>query len=183
MSPLRRLTPADRETAFRVPDPEPRRRTLAVVAAAAGVAVVLSVTVAALIFTKHESVHRAQIRDADVLAFVKSFVTNYTSPDPFHANDYANSVLAQGTGKFAKAFDESIDGIVIQVAQAERGFGAVQEIGIERWNDDASVDVIAVAMMTTKMPDGKPIESPSRWVVTATKEGEQWKVSDLKQVI
>jgi Mce-associated membrane protein len=183
MSPLRRLDPADREMAFRIPDPEPRRRALVVVAAAAAVAVVSSVTVATLVFTKHESVHRGQIRDADALAFVKSFVTNYTSPDPYHANDYANSVLAQGTGKFAKAFDESIDGIVIQVAQAERGIGAVQEIGIERWNSDASVAVIAVAMMTTKMPDGKAIESVSRWVVTATKEGEQWKVSNLKQVI
>jgi Mce-associated membrane protein len=183
MSPLRRITPADRETIFGVPDQEPGRRALTLAAAAAAVAVVSSVTVASLFFVKHESVHRAQIRDADALAFVKSFITNYTSPDPFHANDYANSVLAQGTGKFAKAFDESIDGIVIQVAQAERGFGAVQEIGIERWNSDASVDVIAVAMMTTKLPDGKPVESPSRWVVTATKEGEQWKVSDLKQVI
>jgi Mce-associated membrane protein len=59
----------------------------------------------------------------------------------------------------------------------------VQEIGIERWNSDGSADVIAVAMMTTKMPDGKTYESPSRWVVTATREGERWKVSDLKQVI
>jgi len=37
--------------------------------------------------------------------------------------------------------------------------------------------------MTTKMPDGKSIESASRWAITATKEGEQWKVSNLKQVI
>jgi Mce-associated membrane protein len=59
----------------------------------------------------------------------------------------------------------------------------VQELGIERWNTDGSADVVAVAMMTTRMPDGKSVESSSRWVVTATKEGEQWKVSNLIQVI
>ena len=182
MSPVRRLGPADPVT-FRMPEPKPHRRTLALVASVAVVTVLACLTVATLVFAKHHTVHRAQIRDADVLAFVKSFITNYTSPDPFHANDYAKSVLAEGTGKFAAAYDKSMDTIVIQVAQAERGFGAVQEIGVERWNSDASADVIAVVMMTTKMPDGKTYESPSRWVVTAAKEGEQWKVSDLKQVI
>jgi Mce-associated membrane protein len=33
------------------------------------------------------------------------------------------------------------------------------------------------------MPDGKTIASGSRWVVTAIKEGEQWKISNLLQVI
>ena len=92
-------------------------------------------------------------------------------------------MLAKGTGVFAEDFEKNINAVVIQVAQAERGFGAVQEIGIERWNSDGSADVVAVAMMTTKMPDGKSIESASRWAITATKEGEQWKVSNLKQVI
>jgi len=182
MSPVRRVEPAD-STTLRMPDRPPRDPVLAIVAPVAAVAVVASVTAAGLIFAEHQSTHRAQIRDAEVLDFVRSFVIGYTSPDPYHANDYANAVLAQGTGKFAKSFDESMDTIVVQVAQAERGFGTVQEIGIERWNADASADVVAVAMMTTKMPDGKAIESASRWVVTATREGGQWKVSDLKQVI
>ena len=42
---------------------------------------------------------------------------------------------------------------------------------------------VAVTTMTTTMPDGKKIETGSRWVVTAIKEGEQWKVSDLIQVL
>ena len=182
MSPLRRVEPAD-PVNFRMPEPKPRHRALALASSVAVVAVLACVMVAALVFARHHTVYRTQIRDADVVDFVKSFVTNYTSPDPFHANDYAKSVLAQGTGKFATAYDKSMDTIVIQVAQSERGFGAVQEIGIERWNSDDSADVIAVAMMTTKMPDGKTYESPSRWLVTTIREGEQWKVSDLKQVI
>ena len=182
MSPLRRLESADVET-FRMPDPQPRHRMLAWVAALASIAVFGSAMLAAVVFAKHDTVHRAQIRDADVLEFVRSFVTNYTSPDPFNANDYANSVLAKGTGQFAKDFEKNMNAVVIQVAQAERGFGNVQQLGIERWNTDGSADVVAVAMMSTKMPDGKTIESGSRWVVTATKEGEQWKVSNLIQVI
>ena len=181
MSPRRRYEPDT--PALQLPEPEPRYRMLALVAASAGVVVITGVTVAALIFAKHDTVQRAQIRDADVLDFTRSFITNYTSPDPFRANDYANSVLAKGTGVFAEDFEKNINAVVIQVAQAERGFGAVQEIGIERWNSDGSADVVAVAMMTTKMPDGKSIESASRWAITATKEGEQWKVSNLKQVI
>jgi len=182
MSPRRKYEP-DAPEVFRLPDPRPGHRTLALVAAIAATVVVACISVAAMVFVKHETVYGAQIRDAEVLDFVRSFVTNYTSPDPFHANAYADSVLAKGTGQFAKDFEKNMNAVVIQVAQAERGFGAVQEIGVERWNSDGSADVIAVAMMTTKMPDGKTIESGSRWVVTAIREGEQWKVSNLKQVI
>ena len=69
------------------------------------------------------------------------------------------------------------------MAQSEPGAGAVQELGIQQWNADGSATVVAVANMTTKMPDGQKVESGSRWEVTAVKEGEQWKVSDLIQVI
>ena len=59
----------------------------------------------------------------------------------------------------------------------------LQEIGIERWNPDGSANVIAVATMATRLPDGSIIDSGSRWEITAVKEGDQWKVSDLIQVL
>ena len=118
-----------------------------------------------------------------VLYFVRSFMTQYTSPDPFHANDYADKVLAQGTGQFAKLYQDKMNEIVVQVARAEPTAGSVQDIGIERWNEDGSADVVVAALTRTKLPDGKTIESGNRWVVTATKEGEQWKISNLLQVI
>jgi Mce-associated membrane protein len=37
--------------------------------------------------------------------------------------------------------------------------------------------------MTTKLPDGRKFDSSSRWEVTAVKEGDQWRVSDLIQVL
>ncbi|MGI9125846.1 MAG: mammalian cell entry protein [Mycobacterium sp.] len=182
MSPRRRFEPGQPDS-FRLPDPQPQRRSLAVAATVGAVLVATALTASAVIFVNQQAQHRSMIREAAVLTFVKSFLTQYTSPDPFHANDYADRVLELGTGNFAKLYSESMNDVVIQVARSEPGVGSVQEIGIERWNSDSSANVIAVADMTTKMPDGKKVQTQTRWEVTAVKEGEQWKVSDLIQVI
>lgn len=182
MSPRRRLEPGQ-PPALQMPDPQPSRQRLAVIAAVSAVVVLTSLTISAVVFAHRQAEQRAEIRDAAVLSFVRSFITQYTSPNPFNANDYADKVLALGTGNFATLYKEMMNDVVIQVAQAEPGVGVVQELGIERWNPDGSATVVAVASMTTKMPDGTKIESGSRWAVTAVKEGEQWKVSDLIQVL
>lgn len=179
MSPRRRITPA----LFRMPEPQPGRRRLAAVAAVAALLITAAVVTSAVVFAKGQSARNNQIREAAVLGFVRSFVTEYTSPNPFKANDYAEKILALGTGNFAKLYSEKINKVVVQVAQAEPGFGSVQELGIERWNPDGSASVIAVANMTTKLPDGTKVDSASRWEITAVKEGDQWKVSDLIQVL
>ena len=67
--------------------------------------------------------------------------------------------------------------------RARRGEGSGRKRAVPLSDDDGSADVIAVSLMTTKMPDGKTLDSGNRWVVTATREGEQWKVSNLLQVI
>jgi Mce-associated membrane protein len=60
----------------------------------------------------------------------------------------------------------------------------VLEAGLQRWNDDGSADVLLATKITSKSPDGKStIESGSRWVATTIKEGQQWKISRLIQVI
>ncbi|MCB0943422.1 MAG: mammalian cell entry protein, partial [Mycobacterium sp.] len=156
---------------------------LGLIAAVGAVLVAAGLATSAGVFAAAQATHRAEIREAAVLSFVRSFITQYTSPDPFHANAYADKVLELGTGNFAQLYGEMMNEVVIQVAQAEPGFGTVQELGIERWNPNGSATVVAVANMTTKMPDGKKIESGSRWEVTAVKEGGQWKVSDLIQVL
>lgn len=182
MSPRRRVDP-DWTSSFRMPDRQPRRRALAVVGALAAVLIAAAVASGAVVFAKDQQARRTRIQEAAVLSSVRAFVTQYTSPDPFNANSYAEKVLALGTGNFAKLYGEKMNEVVIQVAQAEPGFGSVQELGIERWNPDRSASVIAVANMTTKLPDGTKIDSISRWEVTAVKEGDQWKVSDLIQVL
>ena len=74
--------------------------------------------------------------------------------------------------------------IVVQVAQAEPSTGTVLEAGVQRWNDNGSADVLVATKISTKSPDGKStIESGSRWIATAIQEGQQWKISNLIQVI
>ena len=182
MSPRRRID-ADEPSPLRLPTPRPPNRLLSTVAPLALLALVVALTISAFVFAKSLTAQRASIRNAAVIDFVRSFVTQYTSPDPFNANAYADRVLELGTGNFAKLYSDKMNQVVIQVAQAEPGVGTVQEIGVERWNPDDSVNVIAVANMTTKLPDGKKVESSSRWEITADKEGDQWKVSDLIQVL
>ncbi|MBB3600805.1 Mce-associated membrane protein [Mycolicibacterium sp. BK556] len=182
MSPRHKVEP-DSEELFRLPEPQPRRWVLPLVAGLAAVMIIAAVTVSALLLVKRETQRENAIRDVAVLSFVRGFVTQYASLDPFHANDYADGILAQGTGDFAKQFQARKNEIVIQVARAEPTRGTVQAVGIERWNRDGSADVVVAATTKTTMPDGKTIESGSRWLATATKEGAQWKISSFKQVI
>jgi len=182
MSPRRKIEP-DAKELFRMPDPEPRRGALALVACLALLAVIAGIGVSTFVLVQYKTHERESVRDAAVLSTVQSFMTLYTSPDPFHANDYADKVLARSTGQLAKLYQEKMNEVVIQVARAEPTSGSVQDLGIERWNDDGSVDVVVAAKTSTKMPDGKVVEDGNRWVVTATKEGEQWKISNLLQVI
>ncbi|MCX2934367.1 mammalian cell entry protein [Mycobacterium sp. CVI_P3] len=185
MSPRRKVEPGSLEL-FRLPEPQPRRWILPLVAGLAAVAILAALTISTLLLVKRETQRQDAVRDVAVLGFVRGFVTQYTSIDPFHANDYADKVLAQGTGQFAKLYQEKMNEVVIQVARAEPTRGTVEDLGIERWNRDGSADVVVAATTKTTMPDGKIIESGSRWVVTATQEGGAggpWKISNLLQVI
>jgi len=58
------------------------------------------------------------------------------------------------------------------------------DAGVQRWNDNGSADVLVATKTSTTGPDGKStIESGNRWVVTTIEEGQQWKISQLIQVI
>jgi Mce-associated membrane protein len=184
MSPRRQVDNADHEY-FTAPPPKPPLRWGLPLATTLAVLVV-AVALAASVFMAvgHESYRRTQVRDASALDYVRGFMTSYTSLDPFHANDYADRVLAQGTGDFAKSFKEKMNEIVVQVARAEPTTGTVLEAGVQRWNDNGGADVLVATKISTTGPDGKStIESGNRWVVTTIEEGQQWKISQLIQVI
>lgn len=182
MSPRRKIDPTE-DGLFRLPEPEPKRWGVKLVAWLSSAVVIAAIVGATLLLIDTKTHERERIRDAAVLSAVGSFMTQYISPDPFNANDYADKVLAQGTGQFAKLYRERINEVVIQVARAEPTTGTVQALGIEGWNDDGSANVVVAAKTSTKLPDGQVFEDGNRWVVTATKEGEQWKISNLLQVI
>jgi Mce-associated membrane protein len=161
-----------------------RGRGLPGLSIVAALLVAAAVAVTSLMLWSHETDHRADVRDADVLGYVGQFMTQYTTLDPMHANDYADGIVRHATGDFAKEFKDKQNEILIHVAQAEPTRGTVMEAGIEKWHDDGSVSVlVATKISTTVGNPRKPVESGDRWVVTAVKEGQQWKISRLTQVI
>ena len=116
MSPRRKVEPTDVDF-FEVAPPQPRRWGLPVIAAVATLLIAAAITASTLMLIGHETDRRGALRDAAALGYVRAFMTAYTTLDPFHANDYADRILAQGTGDFAKMFKEKQNEIVVQVAR------------------------------------------------------------------
>jgi Mce-associated membrane protein len=143
-----------------------------------------AVTTSSIVLVNQRSHHQVAMRDVDVLDFVRAFMTGFTSLDPFHANAYVERIQANATGDFAKQYHDKQNEILIQVAQAEPTKGNTLAAGVERWNDDGSANVMVATDITFKSPDKKQtLDNTNRWVVTAQREGNQWKISSLQQVI
>jgi len=143
-----------------------------------------AVTTSSLVLAEHRSQHEVTMKQADVLDFVKAFMTGFTTLDPFHANAYFDRVMANATGEFAKQYHDKQNEILIQIAKAEPTKGNTLAVGVERWNDDGSANVMVATDVTFKSPDGKQkFDNTNRWVVTAQREGNQWKISSMQQVI
>jgi len=151
---------------------------------AAGMLAASGITTSAYVLINQRSHHQVAMKDVDVLGFVRAFMTGFTTLDPFHANAYVDRILANATGDFAKQYRDKQNQILIQIAQAEPTKGTTLDAGVERWNDDGSANVLVATDVTYKTPDQKQIlDNTNRWVVTAQREGNQWKISSLQQVI
>jgi Mce-associated membrane protein len=184
MSPRRKFEPGEAPLLCAQP-PEPQRPWgLPLAGAVAAVLAVAAITASTLMLVSHESRERAASRDREVLTYVTGFMSGFTSIDPFHANEYIARVLAQATGDFAKEYHDKANEILLQIARAEPAKGTVLDAGVERWNDDGSVNVIVATDVTSKSSDEKQVfDSTTRWMATATREGNQWKISNLLRVI
>jgi Mce-associated membrane protein len=184
MSPRRRFEPGEEPLLVAHPVPAARRWGLPLVAAVAATLMTTAIALSALMFGSHESVARKQSKDREVISYVTGFMAQFTSIDPYHANDYVQRVLAQATGDFAKQYQEKANEILVQVARAEPASGTVLDAGVERWNDDGSANLIVATEVTSKSPDEKQVyENTNRWTATVTREGNQWKISNLMQVV
>lgn len=184
MSPRRKFEPGEAPLLSEQPvPPEPERR-LSIVGGVAAVLMVAAITVCTLMLISHESRESVASKDREVLTYVTGFMTGFTSLDPFHANDYILRVQGQATGDFAKEYRDNANEILLQVARAEPATGNVLDAGVERWNDDGSANVIVATLVTSKSPDDKQVfENTTRWMATATREGNRWKISNLLRVV
>lgn len=185
MSPRRKYD-AGSQTDFFIPvDRGPRGWGFPLAAIVAAAVAAVAITFCSLVLLSHEKHWRTTVRDAAALGFVRSFMTEFTSPDPFHANDYADRILNQATGEFAEQYRANENQILVSVARSEPTTGSVLDAGVSRRNDDGSIDVLVVTKFTAKSPSGKLLaERANRWVVTAIQEGDrQWKISSLIPMI
>ncbi|MEE6168718.1 MULTISPECIES: mammalian cell entry protein [unclassified Mycolicibacterium] len=183
MSPRRKIDASEPDY-FAVQPKPPKRWGLPLVAVLSSLLVAAAIAGSTFMLVRHVSGDRVKGKDAAALGYVREFMTMYTTIDPYHANDYADRIAAQGTGDFAKMFKDRENEIVVQVARAEPTEGTVEDAGIQRWNDNGSADVLIAVKTSTRAPDGKStIASGARWVVTTIREGQQWKISQLNQVI
>ena len=157
---------------------------LPLVAAVSALLMVAAITASTLMLSWHQSREHTRDKNREVLSYVRWFMADFTSVDPYHANDYIERILAQATGDFAKQYHDKANEILLQVARAEPTSGTVLDAGVERWNDDGSANVLVATDVTIKSPDGKQvIDNTNRWVLTAQRAGNQWKISSLQQVI
>ncbi|MEB3020202.1 mammalian cell entry protein [[Mycobacterium] crassicus] len=182
MSPRRRVQDDD-QPLFAQTDVPPSRRLSTVIGSALLVATA-AIAICAWTLVTHEQHRRAALKDVEALAAVESFMTMFTTPDPFHANDYLATVIEHATGDFAQQYQDKANQILIAVARSEPTTGTVIAAGVERWNDEGSVNVLVAVENTGKSPDGKrDAKVATRWLATAQKEGDQWKISNLSQVL
>ncbi|GAB2995954.1 mammalian cell entry protein [Mycobacterium bourgelatii] len=184
MSPRRKFRPGE-QTLLAALGSLPRRSwRLLVIGVVTGIVMATAMTLSSLLFASQESHDRAVRKEHEVVDFVKLFMEQFTSVDPYHANEYVERVLSHATGDFAKEYHDKANQILLQVAQAEPATGTVTEVGVERWNDDGSVNILVVTEFTSKSPDGKQVyKNTNRWATTAKQEGNQWKISKLDQVV
>lgn len=188
MSPRRNFTDADGEAVdpgyFQSTPKRAPRWGLPLVSVIAALVIAAAIAASTFMLVRHEEDRRAAVTDAAALGYTSEFMVMYTSLDPFNANAYTDRVAAQATGEFAKNFSARLNEILVQVARSEPSTGEVLSAGVQRWNDDGSAEVLIATKVTSKTPDGKStMESGSRWLATTIKEGQQWKISNLVQVI
>ncbi|QUR65937.1 mammalian cell entry protein [Mycobacterium spongiae] len=184
MSPRRKFAPGEESLLVARPIEPARRWGLTLLLVASAVVASVAISLCAFMLNSHESHVRAEQKNRAMLSDVRSFMTMFTSPDPFHANDYAEAVLSHATGDFAKQYNERVNDILIRISGVEPTTGTVLDAGVERWNDDGSANVLVVTQITSKSSDGEQVVSnANRWLVTARQEGNEWKISSLLPVI
>jgi Mce-associated membrane protein len=182
MSPRRKFQPGEGRLLIAQPVRARRAWRLPIATAVAGLLMAAAITICTLMLVSHQSRERAASKNREVLSYVTGFMAEFTSIDPYHANDYVTRILAQATGDFAKQYHDKANEILLHVARAEPATGTVLDAGVERWNEDGSANVIVATDVTSKSSE-QVIENTNRWTATVTQEGNQWKISNLQQVI
>ena len=184
MSPRRKIDPA---AGGLLPEPAPkppRQWRFAVVATLASLVVIGAIAASALILVSHESHRREAIRDVAVLGYVRSFMTEYTSLDPFHANDYADRILAQGTGDFGDQYRKYSDAIapVNKQAKVSNSTQVVATAVESLTGADATALVYTNTSNSTPQSKDMPSLSYLSYRLDMQRHGSRWLITKMTTI-
>jgi Mce-associated membrane protein len=182
MSPRRQLIRGARQASG--PAVPARWRGLLFVMMLSAAVAAASIALCGVDLKSHEALRQTMIKNAAALSYVRSFMTEFTSPDPDYTRGYAARILAQATGDFAEQYRHNQNTILRQLAEIEPTTGTVLDAGVARQDDNGGIEVLVTTKLASKSPDGRlQGERINCWVVTVKQEGARWKISNVNPMI
>src|ERR1700760_3629999 len=115
MSPRRRFEPGEEPLLIAL-EIEQRRRLweLPVFSSLTAVLMAAAISVSTLMLISHQKTESAASKDRQVLNYVTWFMEQFTTIDPYHANEYVARVLSQATGEFSRQYHDQANQILLQ---------------------------------------------------------------------
>ena len=162
-----------------------RSRVLVLGASTIAVVIVAFVAISAVLIHQHSSVVAARDTDAKIIDSVREDVTALIAPTFEDAQGSAQKILDGATGDWASQFEPNMDAFAQALTEAKVQSSAdISEIGIERHNDDGTIDVLVAA--TSKVTNtAAQQESTRAWrlrVNVAEVDGE-YKLAKVDPVV
>lgn len=164
-----------------MPQPGDRARKLAI-----GIGALLTgaaVTGTALMVWQHRQVSAQRDHDVSIVDAARTGVTALLTIDHTTARADVQHVLDVTTGNFREDFAKSADDFV-QTAEQSKAVtkGSVKAAALESAGTDGGVVLLAVSSEVTNANGARADPRPFRMSVTVTRDGGQFKMSNLEFV-
>jgi Mce-associated membrane protein len=175
----------DVDAAEPVTEPAGWRRRIPMIAAVAGVILIVCFTGASVYMVlQHRDATKHQQREAAFVAGAKQGVLNMISLDFNKAKADVQRVIDSSTGQFKDDFQQRANDFIAVVTQSKAVTeGTVNAAAIESMDRDSAVVLVSATSQVTNSPPGKD-EPPRIWRlrVTVAQVGGQYKMSKVEYV-
>lgn len=151
--------------------------------AAAGVLIGGLVAATAVMLWQHSGVTAQRDRDTAMVEAARNSVTALLSIDHTRARDDVQRVLELSTGTFREDFAKSADDFVA-TAEKSRAVtkGTISAAALDSAAEDNGVVLVAASSQVSNSSGAREDPRPFRMSVTVTRDGGQFKMSDLEFV-
>lgn len=155
------------------------RIAVAAAGALAGAGAVLTV----LMLWQHASVAAQRAHDEQIVEGARAAVTALLSIDHTRARDDVQRVLELSTGAFREDFAKSADDFVATAEKSKAVTkGTISAAALDSAAEDKGVVLVAASSQVSNSSGAREDPRPFRMSVTVTRDGGQFKMSDLEFV-